>query len=308
MTLIVPLHPNHFSYPRKLQSLLKPPNLWMKGRWDDTSLCVAIVGARAATRSNQQWAYRLAATLSQANICVLSGGAFGIDTAAHEGALSTNGRTCAVLGTSLERPYPIKNKHLFQAILTSNGCLMSQFSARSRVRKGNFPARNSLIAALSDAVVLIQSPSTSGSRYTSNAAQKFGVPIVTIDGHDDTQDLVSSGAFVINKPEQLLSLLDTELKKFSTEKKFSVPSSECIENHKETSESQSYGILDSLSSQEKTLLQVLDDIPKDLGYLCIRTGFSVSECASLLIPLELEGWCHRMPGERYVVARKFKRS
>lgn len=143
----------------------------------DTSLlrgrAVAVVGSRSASEAGRARARRLASELAEAGVVVVSGLAKGIDTAAHVGALQAGGRTCAVIGTPLERAYPAENRRL-QEQLCREHLVVSPFPPGSPVTPGSFPERNKIMAALSDATVIIEASDTSGTLHQAAECVRLG--------------------------------------------------------------------------------------------------------------------------------------
>jgi DNA processing protein len=159
-----------------------PPLLWTRG---DTGLfagpCVAIVGARAATRDGIETAYQIAADLTRAGIVVVSGLARGIDSAAHTGALDANGKTIAVLGTGIDRVYPPENKDLHERI-AAHGLLVSEFPPGAPPDLFHFPQRNRIISGLSKAVVVVEAREKSGSLITARLAGDQSRDVMVVPG------------------------------------------------------------------------------------------------------------------------------
>ena len=157
-------------------------------------LGVAIVGARAASRPGLDWARALAAALGREGEVVVSGGALGIDGAAHEGALLANAPTVVVLGTGVDVVYPLRHGPLFAEIVSRGGALVSPFAAGTTALPGRFPTRNPLIAALSRAVVVVEASTRSGSLGTAQAALEQGRPLYCRPGSPGTDLLLARGA------------------------------------------------------------------------------------------------------------------
>ena len=126
--------------------------------------CVAIVGTRDVSDAGRSRATWLAGKLAEAGVTVVSGLAKGVDRAAHEGAIAAGGRTAAVIGTPLSKAYPIENADLQERIYREH-LLVSPFAEGEAVYKSNFPARNRVMAALSDATVIIEASDTSGTLH-----------------------------------------------------------------------------------------------------------------------------------------------
>jgi DNA processing protein len=129
-----------------------------------TAPCIAIVGTREVSEQGSKRANWLAARLAEAGVTIVSGLAKGVDAAAHQGALDVKGRTAAVIGTPLNKAYPIENAHL-QEMIYRDHLLVSPFAEGEAVYKSNFPARNRVMAALTDGTVIIEASDTSGTLH-----------------------------------------------------------------------------------------------------------------------------------------------
>jgi DNA processing protein len=146
------------------------------GTWPRDRPSVAIVGTRRASAEALDLTRTLARALASAGVLVVSGGAYGIDAAAHEGALEAGAPTVAILGTPLDRLYPADHAPLFRRI-REVGALVSELPRGGRVTRRSFLARNRLIAATVDAVVLVQAPRRSGALGTAAFAQALRRPL-----------------------------------------------------------------------------------------------------------------------------------
>jgi DNA processing protein len=166
-------------YPRRLRDLDgRPALLFVRGMLPDAARpSVAIVGSRKATQPGVTAAEQIASALAENGSLVVSGLAAGIDAAAHEGALSVGGPTLAVMGTGLGRIYPAANMPLAERIVTS-GALLTQFPPGYGPTKTTFPARNVLIAGLSDISVLVEMSEHSGTRIEANCAIAQGKQVL----------------------------------------------------------------------------------------------------------------------------------
>jgi DNA processing protein len=179
-------------YPSLLRTIADPPPvLYAQGRLDALERpAVAVVGARNCTRLGIEIAARLASDLASSGIAVVSGLARGIDTAAHRAALQ-QGRTVAVLGSGLARPYPSSNRGLVQAILDHDGLLLSEYAPLAPAFKHHFPERNRVISGLSKAVVVVEAGDRSGSLITARMALEQGREVLAVPG--PVTSLVSRG-------------------------------------------------------------------------------------------------------------------
>jgi DNA processing protein len=168
-----PLEARQFDLLRR-EGSERPGELFIAGDSDLLRMpSVSIVGTRDVSDDGRRRASRLARELAAAGIVVVSGLAKGVDTAAHRGAIDGRGRTIAVIGTPIEKAYPAENADLQMQIYTSH-LLVSPFSAGTQVFKSNFPARNRVMAALSDATVIIEASDSSGTLHQAAECQKLG--------------------------------------------------------------------------------------------------------------------------------------
>jgi len=176
--------PGNAEFPDVL-SRIDPPveQLWVLGeRLDQLGPPVGIIGARGPTSYGLDVAHKLAAELASLGICVVSGMARGIDAAAHEGALSGGGKTIAVLGTGVDRPYPMVNRPLYKKIV-EDGAVISEQPLGAEGYKSNFIARNRIIAALSLGTILVQSRGPrSGAMTTIDWCHTYGRDVLAVPG------------------------------------------------------------------------------------------------------------------------------
>src|SRR5664279_5807558 len=199
-------------YPALLREIYDPPIvLYVKGELtakDKNS--VAMVGSRQTTHYGIETARKLAYQLSYTGVTVVSGGARGIDTAAHQGALSAKGRTIAVLGTGINLVFPTENAELFERI-TANGAVITQFPFNRPADKQSFPIRNRIVAGMTLGTVVVEANLTSGALITANMAVEAGRQIFAVPGRIDSprskgcHDLIKKGAKLCEGVEDILS-------------------------------------------------------------------------------------------------------
>jgi DNA processing protein len=187
----------------RLDDLPDPPSetLYARGEHIAEALAaptVAVVGARACSSYGAQVARTLARELAVAGVTVVSGLARGIDAEAHRGALDANGRTVAVLGCGIDRDYPAAHAELARRIAETGG-IVSEYAPGVEPAPWRFPARNRIIAALADAVVIVEARSRSGALITVDLAMEIGRPIYAVPGEitsllsEGTNDLLRHG-------------------------------------------------------------------------------------------------------------------
>jgi DNA processing protein len=167
-------------WPERLDDLPDAPDaLRIAGSLPELTRAVAIVGTRYSDPDAVAFATQLAASLALLGACVISGGARGVDAAAHEGALEVGGSTVAVLATGFAKPYPREHAGLFSRIATS-GALLCEGPDPDRVYQGAFLQRNRLIAALAEVVVVVQAPLRSGALSTAAWAKRLKRPVFAV--------------------------------------------------------------------------------------------------------------------------------
>ena len=167
-----------------LDGIAPPLALWVRGNGDLAELsrrAVAIVGARACTTYGSEQAAGLAFGLAERGWTVISGGAFGIDAAAHRGALSAGAVTIAVLAGGIDRYYPAAHASLFDRI-AKDGLLVSEWPPGCAPYRHRFLIRNRLIAALSAGCVVVEASARSGARHTAGRARELGRAVMALPG------------------------------------------------------------------------------------------------------------------------------
>jgi len=171
------------SYPPLLREIYDPPLvLYVKGQLtaqDKNS--VAMVGSRLTTHYGIETARKLAYQLAYTGVTVVSGGARGIDTAAHQGALSGKGRTIAVLGTGINLIFPPENAELFERI-AANGAVITQFPFNRPADKQTFPIRNRIVAGMTLGTLVVEANLASGALITANFATEYGRQVFAVPG------------------------------------------------------------------------------------------------------------------------------
>jgi len=196
-------------FPSSLRSIPRPPaGLWVRGSLPSPERrMVAVVGSRASSSAGANCARSWSALLVNQGFAVVSGGALGIDAAAHEGALSASGPTYAVLGCGADVVYPDRHSALFRSI-ESAGAVLSEYPPGTPPRSGQFPVRNRLIVGLAEAVLVVEARVRSGALVTARLAQKQGRRLLAVAGTPGTDALLRSGVAwpVANEGELMAAL------------------------------------------------------------------------------------------------------
>jgi len=269
-------------YPQSLMSVRgMPPSLFTWGQASCLEApCVGIVGTRRASMYGKAAARKFAEALAASGVTVISGGALGIDAQAHTGALEAGGKTVAVLGHGIESAFPASHAALFARIRES-GCLVSQFAVGKPSTRENFPLRNQLIAALSDAVLVVEAPEKSGALITTTAAADMGREVFVVPStinHETfrgSHALIRDGATLVDHPDQILDALGIEPVGTSGRETMDEPGPESLRGK---------------------IWQVLGVDPIRAEELTMRSGLSPDELLSELTMMEIDGLVVRGDG------------
>jgi len=275
-------------YPALLKEIHNPPPfLIAEGELKQTDYnAVAIVGTRRASEYGLRIAGDLARELAVRNITVVSGCAYGIDTAAHKGALSVGGRTIGVLGSGLERRYPEKNLKLMSEISRS-GSLVSEFDLEEPPLPHNFPRRNRIISGISLGVVVAEAPSKSGALITANYALEQGREVFSVPGSvmsfrsKGTNELIKNGAVPVTDVEDILK----ELEMVFNREYLKMREEEFMEN---------------INEKSRSILNAIDEISASVDEIKNMTGYPVNEIVRELTVLEVMGKIKQTEGKRYI--------
>src|SRR5437667_501403 len=199
-------------YPELLRQIYDPPIvLYVKGELlPKDKNAVAIVGSRMTTHYGIEAARKLAYQLAYLGVTVVSGGARGIDSAAHQGALSAKGRTITVLGTGINLVFPPENADLYERVAAS-GAIITQFPFNRPPDKQAFPIRNRIVAGMTLGTVVVEANLTSGALITANFAAEYGRQVFAVPGRIDSprskgcHELIKKGAKLCEGAEDILS-------------------------------------------------------------------------------------------------------
>jgi DNA processing protein len=240
---------------------------------------VAIVGSRNASAQGVDNARAFGAHLSRQGWTIVSGLAFGIDGAAHEGGLDGAGSTVAVVGTGLDRVYPARHRALAHRIATA-GVLVSEFAPGTPPLPPNFPMRNRIIAGLARGTLVVEAALQSGSLITARQAADYGREVFAVPGSIHSplsrgcHALIRQGAKLVESADDILE----ELLGGCAAPVEAAPVT---------------------SGQGDPVLDALGHDPASLDALCARTGWSAQELSARLLELELEDQVARLPGGLY---------
>ena len=277
---------NSEQYPDKLRRIAQPPYaLFVKGNIPQKEKKqIAIVGARRCTHYGEQMAMEYAKALTEYDVEIISGMARGIDGAGQRGAIMNGGTTYAVLGCGVDICYPKEHKGLYIDIQKQGG-IISEFPPETPPFSTNFPARNRIISALSDAVLVIEAKEKSGSLITADMALEQGIDVYALPGpvtsplSQGCHRLIREGAGILITPEELIEELhlDKRGRGWNSGQKKKV-----LEKH------------------ENIVYSCLDLYPKGVQVLVEETGLRPEQVLRELISLELDGKVKEISKNQYV--------
>ena len=274
--------------PRLLDLMTPPERAYLLGELPRGPM-VAIVGTRKPSKQAWRFAFRLAASLSRAGVAVLSGGAVGIDSAAHLGALRARGTTVVIAPAGFRVLYPAKNAALFRSILAHNGAYLSLVGDAVVAQKASFFARNGAMVALSHALVVVEAPFRSGARNAARWARRLGRPLLIVPsapwskrGRGSLQDL-ERGAIPCVRPESVLRELERSL--CLPEKSLNVPKRKRRPAQRELS----FEPRDGAKGEAKRVLRAIEGGATDIDAICERSGLAAPAAQRHVLTLTLEG-------------------
>jgi DNA processing protein len=203
--------------PPELHRLTHPPKqLYVSGEGLDILMQrprIGIIGSRKMSSYGRHITTQFASQLAARGVVVVSGLALGVDSIAHESCLQVNGTTIAVLPTGLDKVYPVTHTQLARRIVSSGGLLVSEYPPLTDPRREHFIARNRIIAALSEGLLITEAAINSGSLHTARFALELGIPVMAVPGpinqptSEGTNNLIKAGAAVITSVEDIMHAL-----------------------------------------------------------------------------------------------------
>ena len=312
--------PDDGEYPAVLRNISAMPLvLYMRGSFDfNSEPMISIVGTRKPSNYSVKVATRIAFALAKANVTVVSGGAVGIDTASHKGAILAGGKTVAVLGCGLSVRYLMKNSELRNEI-AQHGAVISEFPPFQGASKETFPIRNRIIAALGSGTVVVEAAKHSGSLITARFAKSYGkdifavpgaifnssymgvnglledgaIPVVTIKNILDRYEKLYPGKIDLQKAEayDITDKGKTEEVKIKTK-------IEAVDNEVEFDLSPSARLTD-LPPKTQQVYNALYDGKLHVNDIVQKTNLSLGEVLAQLTQLELMDKLESLPGRVY---------
>ena len=276
-------------YPALLRHIYDPPLvLYVRGTLrPEDAYAIAMVGTRQSTLYGRQTTERLARQLAASGVTVVSGGARGIDSASHEGALQSGGRTIAVLGTGLDIVYPAENVKLYQRI-AEQGAVITQFPFGRKGDKQSFPIRNRIVAGMTQGTVVVEANRASGALITANFAAEYGRTVYAVPGRVDSprsagcHDLIKDGARLCESAEDVLAEF-AHLQAIEPEEP-EIP-------------------MPTLSHPEQQVFHVLTHEEMQQDEIICRSELPAAQVSVILLQLEMKKLVQQHPGRLFTRAR-----
>lgn len=312
-------------YPKKLRQISNPPAvLYADGEMPDVDsvLSIGVVGTRKASEYSSAVAKIMSAGCADGGAVIVSGGALGIDSQAHLGALSVGGKTIAVLGNGLGDDYLKANKQLRENI-RQNGAVVTEYQPFCRASKSTFPMRNRIISGLSDGVLIVEAGIKSGSLITASYAAEqnrdvFVIPASILSSNfAGTNKLIDDGAIVATKPLSIVAsyagrydtldpdnirdidwYLKNKNKNSANAQKYTVPDFNAGMYEREAKSEREIAA-GNLEGDLQTVYNCLSDCFENLNYIIEKSQLSNSRVLSALTQLELKGLAVSASGRRY---------
>lgn len=271
-------------YPELLKHIVSPPViLYYQGLLLPSEKSIAVIGSRDADYYGKTLIADIVPTLVSNGYTIVSGGARGADTMAHTAALQAQGRTIAILGSGLLKPYPMQNKKLFDAITAQGGALVSPFALNAQAMPGNFPARNRIIAGMAQGCLVVQAAIQSGARITAQYALDQGREVFAIPGPVTSplsagcHALIKQGAHLVGSAQDILVELGHE------------PAPVATASQESASQQSILAQVQAPSSEQEILLSACLKNSCSLEDLLEITGFTMTQLMGHLFDLQLQG-------------------
>ena len=290
------------SYPSYLREIADPPiTLYVRGDWQGCfeQPGVAVIGSRMCSTYGENASEMLSRDLASRGICIISGLARGIDTAAHKGAIRAGGKTIAVLGTGIDAVYPKENTRLVREILDAGGAVVSQFPLGTPPLKDNFPYRNRIISGLSLGVLIIEATERSGSLITARLATEQNREVMAVPGNITSRNsfgtnyLIKAGAKLVQQWQDVVAELPSDISAAILPPKVEEANGKPEKAPKEILPT------DLSENERKVWEQLSPDEPVHIDVLLVSSGLSFGDLNSALVGLDIRDLIRVLPGKHY---------
>ncbi len=276
-------------YPHLLKNIVSPPMvLYYLGTLPNhNDTLVSIIGTRRPSMYGKNVTAKLSSDLAKHGVTIVSGMARGIDTLASLSAIDGNGKTIAVLGSSVDICYPPENKDVMKKII-NNGCVISEFPPKTKPHPAYFPMRNRIISGLSQATLVIEATVQSGTLITVDHALEQGRDVFAVPGNitskqsEGTNNLIKDGAMSVTSFIDVINLLQIDNSSINMDNS----------NQNKTT--------DNFTDEEQCVYNFISDEAIFFEDLMNRAKISVPDLQHILTMLEIKGAIKKLPGQQFI--------
>ncbi len=263
-------------YPKSLKEIKNPPIiLYSKGKvsFNSEHKFLAVVGTRRVTSYGRNVTEMFAGDLASQGLIIISGLAIGVDSLAHTACLDAGGITVAVLGNGVDICYPRENQKIYDRIIDLGGMIISEYPPGTQPSVGSFPARNRIVAGLSDGILVTEGAQDSGSLITANFGLEFDRKVFAVPGPVTSSlsaaplKLIKKGAKLVVTPEDVI-------------KELGIKTSELPKNKKN---------FEGLSSEEKKIIELIENEPMGFNEIVRSLKLDSAKLATILSMMEIKG-------------------
>lgn len=281
------------SYPYRLKHVADSPIvLYAKGQIDiNPKKMIGVVGTRRATRYGLKVTEELISAAHTSAPTVISGLAFGIDIKAHEEALRQDLSTIAVLACGLDQVYPASHRRTAQKMLEKGG-LISEYPIGVKADPRHFPARNRIIAGLSDALIVVEAAKQGGALITANMANGYDRPVFAVPGELGNKSSEGCNQLIRSMKAAIYTRFDDIIRELNWDLAH------------ESRQQELFSELASLKGLEKRLIELIikNNQQMHIDEIAHQSNLSPTELAGLLLQLEFKGLIKPLPGKEYKIA------
>ena len=266
-------------------------------------VCISVVGAREASNYGKEVAFRLAASLVKGGATIVSGGALGIDSASHEGAINAGGKTVAVMGCGLGAAYLPENEALRNSV-SKHGAVISEYLPLSKPTRASFPMRNRIISGMSLMTVVIEAGEKSGSLGTAKHAIAQGRDVGAVPGDVISSAYIGSNVLISNGAKMITSaatVLEDYIYQYPELIDFD-KLERTLWQKPQAAAPVKRRTPDHLSEVQKKVYELIGAESVSYDYLVTNSFLEAPELSVVLIELEMEGLIVQLPGSRYKIS------
>lgn len=256
----------------------------------NTKKVVSIVGTRASTDYGEDWTVEFVKQLSNHDILLVSGLAYGIDICAHKSALDNNIPTIGVLGHGLDRIYPAKHTQFAKDML-NRGALLSEFTSGNKPNRENFPKRNRIVAGMSDAIVVVEAKKRGGALITADLGFQYNRDVFALPGNYNQSTSEGCNHLIKTTKANLIESIE--------DLKYIMNWTEDTDHTITQDDSFQTELFIHLSQDEEEVLDVLMIKAQPIDLIAIKVKIPISRLIQILLQLELKGLIKNLPGNQY---------